>query len=91
MDKATNSLAFRSIFTPWYLYYNKTSASESGCWTRMAKPMGLESIEAFKKMLTAVKDKARVTPIVAESAPAGPAGTWRAWYTLLQTADRGFH
>ena len=48
------------------------------------KPKGLDGIEAFTKMLTAVKDKTRVTPIAAESVAAGPAGTWRAWYSMFK-------
>ena len=55
------------------LYYNKTALQKADLLDADGKPKGLDGIEAFTKMLTAVKDKARLTPIAVESAAAGPA------------------
>jgi hypothetical protein len=48
------------------------------------RPKGLEDIDSFKKMLTEVKEKARLTPIAFSSSPADPASTWRAWFTFFK-------
>jgi multiple sugar transport system substrate-binding protein len=72
------------------LYYNKTALQKADLLDADGKPKGLDGIEAFTKMLTAFKDKTRVTPIAAESVAAGPAGTWRAWYSLFKQQKGDF-
>ena len=72
------------------LYYNKTALKKADLLDADGKPKGLDGIEAFKKTLTAFKEKARVTPIAFSSAPADPASTWRAWFTLFKQQKGDF-
>ncbi|MGA7215485.1 MAG: extracellular solute-binding protein [Terrimicrobiaceae bacterium] len=72
------------------LYYNKTALQKADLLDAEGKPKGLDGIEAFKKTLLAFKDKARLTPIVFSSAPADPASTWRAWYSLFKQQKGNF-
>ena len=52
--------------------------------------MGLENLDAFKKMLAQVKEKAQLTPIAFSSAPTDQASTWRAWYTFFKQQKGDF-
>ena len=52
--------------------------------------MGLENLDAFKKMLAQVKEKAKLTPIAFSSAPTDQASTWRAWYTFFKQQKGDF-
>lgn len=72
------------------LYYNKNLLQKAGALDAEGKPIGLENFESFRKMLAQVKDKTGVTPAAAESAAAGPAGTWRAWYTFFKQQNGDF-
>jgi multiple sugar transport system substrate-binding protein len=72
------------------LYYNKSALQKAGMLDAEGKPKGLEDFESFKKMLTEVKDKARVTPIAFSSASADAASTWRAWFTFFKQLDGDF-
>ncbi|MGA9576894.1 MAG: extracellular solute-binding protein, partial [Terrimicrobiaceae bacterium] len=72
------------------LYYNKNALQKAGMLDADGKPMGLENLESFMKMAAQVKDKTGGTPIVTESVAAGPAGTWRAWYTFFKQQNGDF-
>lgn len=72
------------------LYYNKTVLQKAGVLNSDGKPMGLDGIESFKKMLTEVKEKARLTPVAFSSTSADPASTWRAWYTFFKQQKGDF-
>ncbi len=72
------------------LYYNKTVLQKADALDAQGKPIGLESLDAFKKMLAQVKEKARLTPIAFSSAPADQASTWRAWYTFFKQQNGDF-
>jgi len=72
------------------LYYNKSALQKAGMLDADGKPMGLENLDAFKKMLTEVKEKARLTPIAFSSNSADPASTWRAWYTFFKQQNGDF-
>jgi multiple sugar transport system substrate-binding protein len=72
------------------LYYNKNILQKAGVLDGDGKPMGLENLESFMKMAAQVKDKTGVTPITSESVAAGPAGTWRAWYTFFKQQNGDF-
>jgi multiple sugar transport system substrate-binding protein len=72
------------------LYYNKSVLQKAGMLDGDGKPMGLDGIDSFKKMLTEVKEKARLTPIAFSSSPADPASTWRAWFTFFKQLQGDF-
>ena len=72
------------------LYYNKNILQKAGVLDGEGKPMGLENLESFMKMAAQVKDKTGVTPLASESVAAGPAGTWRAWYTFFKQQNGDF-
>jgi multiple sugar transport system substrate-binding protein len=72
------------------LYYNKTALQKADLLDADGKPKGLDGIETFTKTLTAFKDKTRATPVAVESVAAGPAGTWRAWYSLFKQQKGSF-
>jgi multiple sugar transport system substrate-binding protein len=65
------------------LYYNKTALQKAGLLSADGKPTGLDSYEAFTKMLTEAKAKTRLIPVSANIYSEDPASLWRIWYTFL--------
>jgi multiple sugar transport system substrate-binding protein len=72
------------------LYYNKNILQKAEALDPEGKPMGLENLDSFKKMLAQVKEKARLTPVAYSSTSADPASTWRAWYTFFKQQNGDF-
>src|SRR5215472_10165625 len=65
------------------LYYNKTALLNAGLLGADGKPTGLDSYDAFTKMLTQAKAKSHLIPISANVYSEDPASLWRIWYTFL--------
>src|SRR6202048_3725263 len=73
------------------LYYNKTALQKAGLLDADGKPSGLDNIEAFTKMLAAVKAKTHLIPIAwSGTVSEDPASCWRVWYTLFKQQDGDF-
>jgi multiple sugar transport system substrate-binding protein len=72
------------------LYYNKTALSKAGLLGPDGKPVGLDSFEAFTKMLKDAKAKTHLTPIAGNIYSQEPATLWRIWYTLFKQQDGDF-
>jgi multiple sugar transport system substrate-binding protein len=72
------------------LYYNKTVLEKAGLLEADGKPKGLDSAEAFTKMLTEVKTKTKLFPIAWSTNSADPASCWRLWYTLFKQQGGDF-
>jgi multiple sugar transport system substrate-binding protein len=72
------------------LYYNKTALAKAGLIGSDGKPAGLDSLEAFTKMLTEAKSKTHLIPISANIYSQDPASLWRIWYTFFKQQDGDF-
>jgi multiple sugar transport system substrate-binding protein len=72
------------------LYYNKTALAKAGLIGSDGKPVGLDGLEAFTKMLTDAKAKTHLIPISANIYSQDPASLWRIWYTFFRQQDGEF-
>ena len=72
------------------LYYNKTALSKAGLLGPDGKPVGLDGLDAFTKMLTDAKAKTHLTPISGNIYSQEPATLWRIWYTFFRQQDGEF-
>jgi multiple sugar transport system substrate-binding protein len=72
------------------LYYNKTALQKAGLLGSDGKPTGMDSIEAFNKMLGEAKAKAHLLPIAESTNTEEPASCWRVWYTLFKQQGADF-
>ncbi len=72
------------------LYYNKNILEKAGVLTEDGEPMGLDSFDSFKKMLTTVKEKTRLIPIASGSHSGDPASAWRIWFTFFKQLNGDF-
>jgi multiple sugar transport system substrate-binding protein len=72
------------------LYYNKTALAKAGLIGSDGKPVGLDGLEAFTKMLTDAKTKTHLIPVSANIYSQDPASLWRIWYTFFKQQDGDF-
>jgi multiple sugar transport system substrate-binding protein len=73
------------------LYYNKTALQKAGLLDAEGKPSGLDGVESFTKMLTAVKAKTHLIPVAWSGTNSeDPASCWRVWYTLFKQQNGDF-
>lgn len=72
------------------LYYNKTALKKAGLLGSDGLPTGLDSVEAFTKMLGETKAKTHLIPVSANINSADPASLWRIWYSLFRQQNGDF-